>query len=395
MKKNTNTLVSLKDFMELTKQTPFLQLMAENVEGRCKVEDNFGQTPLQEHQFHDEAYLDFVQVLATKFSFNCLKNIPLSSMVFYPKQWCKPFPKKLFSAFRTKGHSYYLGKYGKFDAFFLFEPKEDQCEGCQEETFSHLEKEIGNWISTGFLIKLFDCMPVATRQGRNLVVVKQFDGESGVGTNYHDHSHWDIPLEALQSEGVQQFMEHAWAEHGKDRDVATTVRKFINSHTPRVIFSDYGQNLNTNVYSATQTLNASFDLALVAEISFSLATNLSVEGSSVVLSEEKILSMFQNDRQRVEIYRKGFHSQFCNFEAKPRFRFPSALEGYSKETNAWVRSITGFHGYSDVANVLRRNAQSEPFYKRPISGMLNTYPNARRTLENEDLFRKAATVTNI
>jgi hypothetical protein len=66
----------------------------------------------------------------------------------------------------------------------------------------------------------------------------------------------------------------------------------------------------------------------------------------------------------VEIYRKAFHSQFSNFNCTQAI--PASLATLNHSGSDFERTVVGFHGYSDVANVLRRNVASEPFSTRLI-----------------------------
>ena len=190
-------------------------------------------------------------------------------------------------------------------------------------------------------------------------------------SNLEEFASWDFEIHHFQKPSYVRMMHAAWnAVSG--RLYSEEVRVFLQEHEPRLVFSNYGQNQEVSVDDVGDVINARFNLAEVDILTLSLATNVRVrQGFSVVLSEQNIHSMFPRP-QDVQIYRKAFHSQFCNFATVQRF--PSSLEPFGRNNLQFKRSVSGFNGYSDVANVLRRNEHSEPFSKRPVATFFSIPP---------------------
>ena len=361
------------DFLKLLEeQDDLFTLLCENPEERLKVENPITEK-LKSELYYASSHLDFIQVLSKNFDFMCLKASQQTVFTFMPSQWSKPFPRKLFKAFPTRGHSYFIGVILQLETFFLFEPKEEECDCCSEK--SHVEESIGDLIRDSIILGLFGAIPILERQALNLTIYEEEN-------NYGEHRTWDVLLSFLQAEEVSTFLTNCW--EGLKQHTSVEFLNFVSKHTPRIIFSNFGQNVPTGGTSVLDLINDQFIFGDVAEFSFSLAVNLSVEGKSVVLSEEKIYEIF--GKPNVNIFRKVYHPQFCNWEYA-KVGCPQNMEGFLEETDDFKRSVSGLHGYSDVANVLRRSATSEPFAKKPISALLNVEQNARPTTTNEATFR--------
>lgn len=316
--------------------------------------------------------LDFIQIVAKTFSFSCIKEVTSEErFLFHSNHWWKPFPHKFFSSFNSKGHSFFLGSASSYNIYFLFENKDSYC-SCDCSNKGCVSKEVADFISKKVVRPIFEryyptdnSIRIQDRQTNHLVMVDEFD-------NFDQHATWSFAMDSLQTSSVCDTMSTLWDYLEADEMETEVFKTFVQEHKPRIVFSDFGQNTELPLENVGEFVSNRFRLNEVENTSLSLAVNIWKDGVSLVMSEDRIRQMFRHISD-VEIYRKGFHSQFSNFNCTQAV--PNSLASLNDSTSDFERTVVGFHGYSDVANVLRRNAASEPFSSRPISSYFEVaYP---------------------
>jgi hypothetical protein len=353
--------------MAYLEEMEFLSVIAVAQEDRHVIL-NAPSEPLEE--FEITKYVDFIQVLPKLFDFSCLKAIGYEDrFIFQSKLWWKTFPRKYFNSFSTLAHSFYVGTACTYDMYILFEPVEGYCGCIETRQQTSVTKEIAEFIQQHLILGIFkryyhidNSMDPMARQTNHLVLTEDF-------SNFLDHSIWSFEINHLQTEGVMLQMHQLWNEFANNDDLSDKESEFVKEHSPRIVFSNYGQNTQFETALVGDFISSRFDLEQTESICMSLAVNVSKEQKSVVLSETNIKDMFERPTN-VEIYRKGFHSQFSNFDCKETI--PESLLGLNFTHRQFCRTVVGFHGYSDLANVLRRNVNTEPFAKRPIANLFST-----------------------
>jgi hypothetical protein len=157
IKGNTYTLVDLNDIVTSLKETKILDLMTCSPNERLPLSNAPSRNILPTEEISVRTYLDFLQVMAKEFSFECLQGMPSEWTVnFMPRMWSKQFPSKLFRSFRARGHSYYLGLYQSMDIYILFEPHESDESDCCDSSFASLPFNFGNFVTNKLIVPMLN-----------------------------------------------------------------------------------------------------------------------------------------------------------------------------------------------------------------------------------------------
>ena len=360
---NSNFLVSFKDTITTLQTTSLLDFCAESEMNRPIVKDA-PSLPLP-----DEAtlttYLDHVLVLSKRFNFEVLLCDLGPRLRLRPTYWYKNFPKKFFSSFSPKGHSYYLGDNGTYDIHILFQPRNGDCSctpNSNEKTA--VDQETANMVKEELVIGLLRLLPDHVLHGFNLVI-------EGSDSNFGDANSWTLDFFHFQTMDMNAQMKGLWDRIPRGK-YSAKVDQFIANHEPRLSFNNYGQNTELSIHNAVELICGVFNLNHADLLTLSLAVNVSNPNFSVTLTEENCQTFFAR-KQDVTVYRKGFHKQFVNFSCS--HNYPRSLNQFNLETpGVFKRSVVGFHGYSDVANVLRRSDAREPYSQRPVASLFALRP---------------------
>lgn len=350
-------------------------------------------------------YLDFVQVVVKGLNFDITGYNVSKSFLFYPKAYRKPFQEKHFLAFDVKGHSYYLGKYGAMDCHIIFKSISGTC-NCSESGVNHIDEETAHMIFQLVVLKSFSKLGFDVLSSRN-VIIQDNDTEEDF-ENLSSAQFTEFNMRDFENSFFKEEFE------GSCNRLADAGYSFFIEHEPHLVFLKYGQNveiLQTN--DVKSQVESDFDVSKASQVSLSIAcnnkhcevipddiptttppgtpilTNISPQDQpsssnttsdtdcdpdvseiidhppiggkfSISFSRYGIQKMFMGERQRYDIYTKGFNSGFCNFQSKNVLRSFLRLQTYG-----FV--LHGLQGYSIIAHLMRRSQSSEPFYKRPLS----------------------------
>ena len=203
------------------------------------------------------------------------------------------------------------------------------------------------------------------------------------------------------------------------------VGEFFQNHKPTLVFQKYGQDIhladNSDVIALVEN---DFDLSRASELVVSVATNIKYihpsttgpigledvyssandseplidnllvneppPGSySLCISESGIKKWFGRQARNVTIYTKAFSKAFCNFDSS---NLPADYENIGGDGI----SLSGLHGYSTVANILRRTSSSEPFMNRPVAQCFDKSVKAAKTAKNlhQEFLKTKATLSS-
>jgi hypothetical protein len=309
-------------------------------------------------------FVDFVQVL-TGVHFNVFRPVPGRKIKIHSSYFRKPFSAKHFHSFDCRGHCFFLGT---IDEYTIHLVAKDNTTGCTCATDHYsVTASVAQLIYQCFLHAL-STIPSHTLEGYNLVI-------NSSGTNFFEHSVHELELVYLGTEFKTAFA-NKWrllrSEASTEED-----QIFFANHIPHFVISNYGQNIPLQQYDVTlsSVLNV-FQMQFVEDLSLSIAANCRYNGPgfySLALSKQSILQLYKFHKQDVKIFKKLFSDLLCNFQAET---LPSKLQnyfirkGYFRDGNPIKFTCTHFHGYSTVANVLRRNIKSEPYVSYPATAVL-------------------------
>jgi hypothetical protein len=231
-------------------------------------------------------------------------------------------------------------------------------------------------------------------QGRNLSI-------SDIYENFTQSSYTEFYLNDFNNEFFESF-ESAWY----DLDAA-----FFRNHEPILCFVKYGQNVLLNEQSDLHYwITSDFEVDNIEYVQFSIATNLSINNPNPVnvpnAEQQNGIEQEQNVPPEEENHRDP---NILNIGPVPLLSIPLSVclgtesvgriceggNGYATYTKAFNSSLSNFkcngiptrfndctsanikpiglHGYSTVANILRRTSASEPFMSRPVARLLASH----------------------
>jgi hypothetical protein len=335
-----------------------------------------------------DQFLDYYLVMAKGMDLNVLQRWEQNPMKlrFYSKYYSRKFPKKFFEDFPLEGHTFYLGSYSDMDIYILAEPHSVHCCGCSIDNPS-MPKDLAEIVYQFIILEAFKRYAKLSRidpvilAGRNLSVSDSFE-------NFTESNFVEFLLNDLNSD-FQATFATAWS----------SIRSpFFQKHNPKLCFIKYGQNIRLeNPTDVEFWISTDFDSEKIDLIQYSIATNVSCtlgepneelsrgtelpEGSrssfyremsspssdttySVVLPLDGIEKLCEGSHS-LHSYTKAFNPAFSNFQC---IGVPTLFRNIS---NGSMRAI-GLHGYSTVANVLRRTSKTEPFASRPIAHLFKS-----------------------
>jgi hypothetical protein len=176
-------------------------------------------------------FLDYIMVLTKSMDFSCLKDRS-KTFRFYPKHHQKKLPTKYFNEFDPIGHTFYIGKYHDLDCFIVAEPNiECNCNAKSKErgTSGCVEEDIAAIIMEEVILKSLSVMDDTVLTGRNVTISNSF--ENFTGETFQEFRVDDF------DDAVLNLFKTSWTAIEHD---------FFTTHTPRLCFSRFGQNIQLN-----------------------------------------------------------------------------------------------------------------------------------------------------